>query len=219
MIIYKVTNLINNKIYIGQTNGNQLSYRGSGVVIKLAHKKYGKSNFKFETLIEGDFNQELTDLLETEYIEMFNSTNRNIGYNISLGGTGKFTKRSEEFKIKCKINAKITKNALGSKRTLECKEKMSILKKGKKLTKEHIENIKISKLKNPKIYKFIPRINKRKSIICLNIETNETLIFDSAINASKELNIGRTSITNNLKQWSSIVNKKYKFKYNAKFKF
>ena len=50
MIIYKTTNLINNKIYIGQDSRNNPYYYGSGTIITLAIKKYGKNNFKKEIL-------------------------------------------------------------------------------------------------------------------------------------------------------------------------
>lgn len=85
MRIYKTTNLINGKIYIGQTK-NKYKYIGSGNIIKKAIKKYGFNNFKFEIIIEGDFNKELTDHLEKHYIRLYNSTNNKIGYNISEGG-------------------------------------------------------------------------------------------------------------------------------------
>lgn len=48
--IYKTTNLINNKIYIGQHKVKEEkidnSYYGSGKLIIQAIKKYGKENFK-----------------------------------------------------------------------------------------------------------------------------------------------------------------------------
>jgi hypothetical protein len=50
VIIYKTTNLINNKIYIGKSNTNNSDYLGSGKRLKLAIKKYGKENFKKEML-------------------------------------------------------------------------------------------------------------------------------------------------------------------------
>ena len=45
MQIYKITNLINGKIYIGQDSNDRLDYFGSGLLIKRAIKKYGKENF------------------------------------------------------------------------------------------------------------------------------------------------------------------------------
>ena len=46
MIIYKTTNLVNKKIYIGQDSKNNPEYLGSGAIVKKAIKKYGKENFK-----------------------------------------------------------------------------------------------------------------------------------------------------------------------------
>lgn len=50
--IYKITNLINNKIYIGKHSFLDFDdeYMGSGKYIKRAIKKYGKENFKREIL-------------------------------------------------------------------------------------------------------------------------------------------------------------------------
>jgi len=52
-ILYKTTNLINNKTYIGihQTNDLNDGYLGSGIAFKKALKKYGKENF-FREIIE-----------------------------------------------------------------------------------------------------------------------------------------------------------------------
>jgi hypothetical protein len=45
MIIYKTTNIINGKYYVGKDINNSESYLGSGVLLKRAIKKYGKENF------------------------------------------------------------------------------------------------------------------------------------------------------------------------------
>lgn len=87
MIIYKTTNLINNKFYIGKDAKNTKSYFGSGKVLKLAIKKYGKENFKKETLKECKTLEELNEL-EKFYISYFDSTNPKRGYNLTDGGTG-----------------------------------------------------------------------------------------------------------------------------------
>lgn len=50
MIVYKTTNLINNKIYIGKDTHDNPKYLGSGIVLKRAIKKYGKLNFLKETI-------------------------------------------------------------------------------------------------------------------------------------------------------------------------
>ena len=59
--IYKITNLINNKIYIGQHNGKRPWYFGSGKLLKYALDKYGRENFKKDILEEGEFTQEEID--------------------------------------------------------------------------------------------------------------------------------------------------------------
>lgn len=91
MYIYKTTNLINNKIYIGlktKSVNESENYLGSGVVLKHAIKKYGKANFKKE-ILESDISD--FDLLckrEIYWIEYYNSMNASIGYNRTTGGNG-----------------------------------------------------------------------------------------------------------------------------------
>lgn len=88
MYIYKITNLINNKIYIGlstKTVEESTNYYGSGVNIIKAIKKYGKDNFEKEILLECDTLEELRNH-EIKLIAEYNSTDRNVGYNISPGG-------------------------------------------------------------------------------------------------------------------------------------
>ena len=55
MIIYKITNTINGKIYIGKYQGNNFNnYWGSGKILKNAYKKYGRENFTKEIIYECD---------------------------------------------------------------------------------------------------------------------------------------------------------------------
>lgn len=87
MIIYKTTNLINGKIYIGQDSKNNPKYLGSGVIFLKALKKYGKENFKKEIIDTALTIDELNDK-EIFWINENNSTNQIIGYNVSFGGSG-----------------------------------------------------------------------------------------------------------------------------------
>ena len=85
MIIYKTINLINGKIYIGQSKWNNSKYFGSGNQIIKAIKKYGIENFKKEIICECKTHKEL-DKMERYWIKKLNSQDRNIGYNLEDGG-------------------------------------------------------------------------------------------------------------------------------------
>lgn len=83
--IYKTTNLVNGKIYIGQHVGKvNDSYLGSGVVLHNAIRKYGRCNFKREILRQCYTEHELT-IWEHVYIMKFRSFDKSIGYNIAKG--------------------------------------------------------------------------------------------------------------------------------------
>lgn len=103
--IYKITNTVNGKAYIGQTrydaektrirdhlNGNS---RGSELVQR-AVEKYGKDAFTYEILHDGII-PEFLDTLEMEAIEKFNTLVPH-GYNLTTGGSN--GTRSEETKRK-----------------------------------------------------------------------------------------------------------------------
>lgn len=87
MIIYKTTNTVNGKIYVGKDFDNDPSYLGSGVLLEMAIKKYGRQNFT-KSLIESCSTAEELNRREIHWIRVLNSTDRKIGYNIALGGTG-----------------------------------------------------------------------------------------------------------------------------------
>ena len=86
-VVYKTTNLINNKIYVGQDTYNRPYYLGSGKILRNALKKYGKCNFFKEILCECKTAKEL-DEMEIYWIEKLSSRNPLIGYNIQKGGKG-----------------------------------------------------------------------------------------------------------------------------------
>ena len=87
--IYKYTNIINKKVYIGQTRQlleKRAKYNGSGyqncVHFYAAIQKYGWESFVPEILEEVDENK--ADEREQYYIQLYDSINN--GYNIDLGG-------------------------------------------------------------------------------------------------------------------------------------
>jgi len=95
MEIYKITNLINNKIYIGKDTTSNPNYYGSGLLIKKSINKYGIENFSKEILekIDSDDHDYLSKR-EKYWIKYYDSTNLEIGYNISAGGDGGDTLRN-----------------------------------------------------------------------------------------------------------------------------
>jgi len=133
MQIYKITNKINGKIYIGKDTKNKNNYYGSGIVIKDAIKKYGKDNFIKEIIDECEDYNTLNEK-EMKWILFYNSTDVNIGYNRSHGGDG-FSGITLET-----IN-KIAQKHKGSKRTNETKKKMSDAAKDKPKSEEHKKSL------------------------------------------------------------------------------
>jgi len=87
MVIYKTTNLINGKIYVGKDALNRPSYLGSGFIFRRAISKYGRENFVKEIVEKCSTPEELNGR-EKHWIEFFRATDKNIGYNIMEGGHG-----------------------------------------------------------------------------------------------------------------------------------
>lgn len=159
MIIYKTTNLLNGKIYIGQDTKNDPNYIGSGKIIKEAIRKYGKSNFSKEILEKCDSIESLNER-EIYWISFYDSTNNEIGYNILKGGLGSSGfKQSEDVIRKIRENNKSEKfreimaspsvaekisqgqkNSIKKKElhsSIEYREKMSSSLKGRKINDDH----------------------------------------------------------------------------------
>jgi hypothetical protein len=89
--IYKITNLINNKIYIGKHQSKKIDdgYMGSGKHLEHAISKYGIDNFKKEIIFQFD-NEDEMNLKEAELVtEEF--CLREDTYNICVGGKGGFS--------------------------------------------------------------------------------------------------------------------------------
>jgi hypothetical protein len=85
-ILYRTTNLINGKYYVGVSNGNNPSYKGSGTALLNAIKEYGSKNFKREVIESFDTEAEAF-AREAEIVNEAFVSNRNT-YNIKVGGKG-----------------------------------------------------------------------------------------------------------------------------------
>lgn len=89
--VYKTTNLLNNKIYVGKhkvfNDKFDTNYYGSGKLINRAINKYGIENFKVE-LLEWCYTLEKLDERERYQIELLKARDPNIGYNLQFGGEG-----------------------------------------------------------------------------------------------------------------------------------
>ena len=90
MQIYKITNKVNGKIYIGKDEASNPSYYGSGKLIRRAMKLYGKDSFEKE-IVEEVERRELLCEREIYWISFYSSTDRKTGYNIAKGGDGRDT--------------------------------------------------------------------------------------------------------------------------------
>lgn len=95
--LYRITNLINGKVYIGQSVNPQRRWSRHKSDAKLsinkkhltnAIKKYGVHNFICEVIAQAKTLEDI-DQVEIDSIKQYRSSDKNYGYNISLGGNGK----------------------------------------------------------------------------------------------------------------------------------
>lgn len=98
--IYKITNILNGKYYIGkhQTKNLDDGYMGSGKILKLAIAKHGIGNFKKEILYIFKTELEMNNK-EKELVIISEET-----YNLNTGGSGGFTYINSNPEIAAKKN-------------------------------------------------------------------------------------------------------------------
>lgn len=132
-IIYKITNTINNRIYIGAHSTEDIndSYMGSGKAIKAAQRKYGMKLFTKEILHVFDTSEEMYEK-EREIVNL-EFVNRPDVYNMGVGGHGGVMlglNHSEETK------QHIAKKTSEIMQTPEMREFMRNTRTGKKQSEE-----------------------------------------------------------------------------------
>lgn len=197
--IYKFTNIINGKVYIGKTINidrrlKEHKYRSKYHKNKFGYAltKYGFDSFIFESILSINSTNKsklniILNILEKSFIQKYNSYYN--GYNSTLGGDGCLgTIKSQESKdalSKLKVGKSINK---GNKASLDTKIKLS------KLSVERYKDIR----KKPKsIFKNLmtdscrklQSIKKKKAIQQFTLDNTYIQDWDSALDASIILDI------------------------------
>lgn len=214
MLIYKIVNLINNKIYIGQTKKSlkDRSWYHKNRLKRSKHNNqhlqhswnlYGEHNFKFEVVeylnLSNGWN--LSEL-EVFYIKSYKSHDMKHGYNLTYGGEG--VKPTQE--TKDKISKSLKANNFSPSK--EARERHSLLMTGRRHTKDAIEKITRNHFsKNPTYInpnrgkkltneqKFKRREScKHTKIIARIIETGVEICFRTIDMARKYFNIHHNTV-------------------------
>lgn len=168
--IYKILNLINNKIYVGSAVNYDKRWAAHEFYlnkgkhpnkhIQAAWNKYGAENFEFIALelVEDktkllEREQYWIDTLKPEY-NICKTAGSNLGIKYSEESKKKMSawqigrKMSDEAKAKMSTSAKGHKNSLGMKHSEETRKRMSASRIGKKHSKQHKIKISLSNIGN-----------------------------------------------------------------------
>lgn len=179
MIIYKITNRVNGKVYIGQTTrplhirwGLHCCQSGCSA-LRNAIQKYGKDNFTVEQIDVACDLDEL-DKKEIYWIEFYDSMNRDRGYNLQSGGhRNRFVSKETRLKIskgnKGKVVSSITRKKLSD------------------ALKKYLENESARRIRSE--CKLGAKHPQARKVRC--VETGE--VFDCIVNAAKANGINSPS--------------------------
>ena len=178
MIIYKITNRINGKVYIGQTIQSlatrwrkHCNKKRGCFALHNAIIKYGAINFTVEQIDVACSREEL-DQKEIYWIAYYNSMFPN-GYNLTTGG--------KHCEISDDVKNRLSEKNKGKRPSDECIAKSVKSRKGKKLSEEHIEKLRQTRTGNRNGMFGVKRCKadnpRARKIQC--IETGE--IFDCII--------------------------------------
>ncbi len=153
--VYKTTNLVNGKIYIGvhKTANLDDGYIGSGKRLQLAITKYGIDNFSKDILAIFDNANDMFDMESVLVNESFVQDPNT--YNLKEGGQGGWDHVDQSTSFK------------GRTHSNETKDKISKQKVGKKLSSEHKKKLsakQIGRVQSPETRKKISDARKLLSI-------------------------------------------------------
>lgn len=220
-IVYRATNKVNGKVYVGITT-TALSKRIKGHIssgnnpkkvykFQRAIRKYGIDSFAFDIIVECLSKEDLC-ASEVFYINLYQASSQDNGYNLTSGGEGG-THFSEESKQKLRIShlgrkhAEETKLAIsaaliGRKVSEETRQKQSLAKKGKHggenapmYGKHHSEETKQRMSKSHTGLKRSPENTTRKAVQQLDKEGNILESFSSLKEASLKCSVSISGIS------------------------
>jgi hypothetical protein len=138
-LVYKITNTINGKFYIGchKTKDMNDGYFGSGKILKLAVEKYGIENFAKEIIYEAFSSEEMFQK-EKELVQIGKNS-----YNLKLGGQGGFDFINENMSKEERSRiSKIGNDALKNKLKNDIEFSNQFKEKMRKITKQrHIDGV------------------------------------------------------------------------------
>lgn len=217
MYVYKITNIINGKSYIGKTIGNPeerlnrhlyLSTTGVETYFYSAIRKYGLENFLVEVLQEASSEKELNDL-EVLWIK-----EQKPEYNMTSGGDGGNTSSSPNYKKSMKLRSLLITGEnnpfYGKRHSEETKEKNRAFHQGKVLSEETKLKISNSLIGKPRAIDAILKTSEKNS------ETWNITFPDGKEMVIKNLN--RFCKIHNLDQGNMVGVSKGKYKTSKGFK-
>jgi group I intron endonuclease len=239
MIIYKITNEVNGKVYIGQTirsikkrwweHKDDMSK--SELPLYRAMRKYGVDNFTIEEIDGANSKSEL-NYKEVHYMYKFNSLDKNSGYNLRMGGSNgghSQETRDKISKIIRQMDVDGTRNIpkgsdsflyknthrKGVKLSQETRDKISKVqmgKKAKKSTKQKMSKTHKKRMENPELRKRISQTLRKTSTLKKPIVRSDGVEFESISECARQM--GTTSPD----LWATLNGKRkthkgYSFKY------
>lgn len=202
--IYKVTNKINGKIYIGQTNNFEkrkrehlTDKRTNHQAFKRALNKYGEDGFDWK-IIDKCLTKNEINLKEKYYIKFYNSKVPN-GYNIADGGEGGSNWNLRPI-VMLDLNGNFIKHY---DYIVQCENEMNLnhstisacCKNKEKRYKNYLFMYEEDYMKKGPIQYIKPKPSRSRQVLQYDLQGNFIKEYISATNASKELNITRSAIT------------------------
>lgn len=188
MVLYKVSNLVNGKVYIGQTRQKLHkrinAHKIADTYLGRALRKYGMDNFKVDVIGEFD-NSGMLNEAERIAVEYYKCIIPN-GYNAIPGGAFAPT-------MSPSVREKLSRVLTGKTLPLEVRRKISNSLKGKKKSKDHIDKVRKASLGRTMSPETRAKVSASKSagpVRC--VDTGE--VFTTAAEAAKSLNICKCNI-------------------------